>query len=149
MTEPDNSTKKMKFVFKRDPRDISVIYFYDPQLKEFFRVPYRNSSFPPISIWDHRKVLNYLDKLGIEDINEDIIFDTYKKMLAVEERAAVNTKAARRAVERRRQNQQIQHPKAADELDVISTLPIDNDNEFNSDELNQEILPYDEIEMYD
>lgn len=148
-TEPDNSTKKMKFVFKRDPRDISVIYFYDPELKEFFRVPYRNSSFPSISIWDHRKVLNYLDKLGIEDINEDIIFDTYKKMLAVEERAAMNTKAARRAMERRRQNQQIEPPKTADDFCVIPESPIERNDELNPDELNQEILPYDEIEMYD
>lgn len=149
-TEPDNPTRKVKFIFKRDPRDISVIYFYDPQLKEYFRVPYRNTSFPSISVWDYRKALAHLKKLGTDEINEDLIFDTYRKMIAVEERAAINTKAARRAMQRRMQNQQIEPPRTADEsLIVPDEPPIEINDESNDDESSNEILPYDEIEMYD
>jgi putative transposase len=147
-TEPDNPNRKMKFLFKRDPRNISVIYFYDPELKEYFRVPYRNTSFPPISIWDYNKVRNYLDKLGIDEINEDIIFDTYKKLLAVEEKAAQKTKSARRAMERRRHHQQIEPPKTADDLHYNQQNDFTKQKATNlEDEI--EITPYEEIEILD
>lgn len=146
-TEPDNPRRKLKFIFKRDPRNISVIYFYDPELKEYFRVPYRNTSFPPISIWEHRKILAHLVQLGIDEINEDIIFETNKKMIAVEERAAKNTKTTRRAAERRRNHQKVVPPRTADESFGSTSTLLEINTEADDD--NIEIPTYDEIEIYD
>ena len=41
-----------RFTFRRDPRDISRIYFWDPDLQQHFEVPYRNLTHPAISVWE-------------------------------------------------------------------------------------------------
>ncbi len=75
---------KQKFIFKRDPRDISVIFFYDPEIKEYFSIPYRNTSLPPITIWEHREVLRVLEEKGRENIDEGKIFEAYKRMKEIQ-----------------------------------------------------------------
>jgi putative transposase len=49
--DPDDPRLKRNFVFKRDLRDISQLYFYDPEVKQYSVVPYRDTSRPAISIW--------------------------------------------------------------------------------------------------
>jgi putative transposase len=114
--DPNNSKLKRRFIFKRDPRDISVLYFYDPELKQYFKVPYRDTSRPPMSIWEYRQVMK---RLALEDkkhIDERLIFETYDKMRAQEEKAGRETKRVRRTKQRRRDNKQIVRPKTADDL---------------------------------
>ena len=96
-TREDNSkySKKKKFIFKRDPRDISIIYFLDPELNEYFEVPYRDTSKPPISIWEFNEVVIRLQKQNIE-INEDSIFNAYKEMDRIELKAINETKKLKR-----------------------------------------------------
>jgi putative transposase len=43
----DKYKRRQKLLFKRDPRDVSVVYFYDPELKEYFPIPYRTSPGRP------------------------------------------------------------------------------------------------------
>lgn len=47
--DPRDTTgkRKRKFIVRRDPRDISRIYFYDPELKQYFEIPYRHTVHPP------------------------------------------------------------------------------------------------------
>jgi putative transposase len=76
---PQAATKKGRsklFICKRDPRDISKIYFYDPNIKEYFELPYRN-------ITNH-------------SLDEMTLFQTYKRMRDIEENSKVKTKKARR-----------------------------------------------------
>jgi len=49
-TDPANRKKKRVFLFKRDPRDISIIYFFDPSREEYHPIPYRDITHPAISI---------------------------------------------------------------------------------------------------
>jgi len=42
--------QKRHFVFRRDPRDISVVHFRDPELCRYSRIPYRNTTNPPMSV---------------------------------------------------------------------------------------------------
>lgn len=89
-----HSTKgkeKRKFIFRRDPRDISVVYFFDPELKEYFEIPYRNTSLPPISIWEYKDVLRVLKKNKIE-LNEEKIFESYRELDQLEQLAVRETK---------------------------------------------------------
>ena len=37
--EDNNRKRKRKFLFKRDPRDISQIWFYEPYSNTYFKVP--------------------------------------------------------------------------------------------------------------
>ncbi|AZB34810.1 helix-turn-helix domain-containing protein [Chryseobacterium bernardetii] len=55
-------SKKQKFIFKRDPRDISIIYFYDPNLNDYYDIPYRDTSKPPMSIWEYNETISRLQK---------------------------------------------------------------------------------------
>ncbi|KIX19898.1 hypothetical protein SY27_15310 [Flavobacterium sp. 316] len=88
-SKTDNS--KSKFIFRRDPRDISIIYFYDPELKEYFDIPYRDTSLPPISIWEFNDVIRTLKK-NKTPINERNIFSTYKEMDEIEKKAIRETR---------------------------------------------------------
>lgn len=140
--EEEDSNKKRKFIFKRDPRNISRIYFFDPDLNEYFKIPYRDTSQPPMSIWEYRKVRKRLEALGKEDVDEALIFQTFKEMRAIEERSARETKSRRREAQRRRLHQQIEEPKTADER--LRNMPKTNDSD-EAEELPV-IEPFDEME---
>lgn len=88
---------KRKFIFRRDPRDISVVYFYDPELKEYFDIPYRDTSLPAISIWEFKDVLRTLKKNKVP-INEKSIFETYREMDDIEKKAIRETRNKRREI---------------------------------------------------
>lgn len=88
---------KRKFIFRRDPRDISIVHFYDPELKEYFDIPYRDTSLPAISIWEFRDVLRTLKK-NKAPINEKSIFDTYREMDDIEKKAIRETRNRKREI---------------------------------------------------
>lgn len=123
-----NNTKS-KFIFRRDPRDISVIYFYDPKLKEYFDIPYRDTSLPPISIWEFNDVIRTLKK-NKTPINERNIFSTYKEMDEIEKKVIRETR-------KRKQE--------------LKSLPINKpfDNNFSNsfeESLETDIKPFEDID---
>lgn len=101
--DPSNSKLKRKFLCRRDPRDISVIWFYDPEVRQYYPVPYRNTSHPAISIWELRAA----ESRALEDqpkavVDEERIFSTYEKMRSIEENAKRLTKKVCRDAQRKR-----------------------------------------------
>jgi putative transposase len=140
--EPGHPRMKRKFTFRRDPRDISTIYFYDPEVKDYFRIPYRDTARPPMSIWEFREARRRLEKEGVKGINEALVFESYENMRTIEARAKSETKRVRREQQRRRYNERNDKPKTAIEkaispnhrasADCIVALPI--------------IKPFDELE---
>jgi len=102
-TDPDNPKLKRKFLCRRDPRDISVLWFYDPEVCQYYAIPYRNTSHPAISIWELRAA----EKRAEEErpnvpVDENRIFEAYDKMRLIEEQAKKTTKKVRRDNERKR-----------------------------------------------
>lgn len=101
--DPENPKLKRKFLCRRDPRDISTIWFYDPEVQEYYPIPYRNTAHPAISIWE----LGEAEKRIKQEhpwtpVDEMLIFDAYDKMREIEENAKVMTKRVRRNRERTR-----------------------------------------------
>ncbi len=90
------SKQRRKFIFKRDPRDISVIYFYDPELKQYFDIPYRDASHPPITIWEYKEIERIFRENGKKAIDERAIFEGYLQMRTIEKEAVTQTKKKRR-----------------------------------------------------
>lgn len=90
------SKVRRRFIFKRDPRDISVIYFYDPELKQYFSIPYRDASHPPITIWEYKEIERMLHDKGKKAIDERAIFEGYLQMRTIEKEAVTLTKKKRR-----------------------------------------------------
>lgn len=138
---PDNPKMKRKFIFKRDPRNISVIYFYDPELKRYFPIPYRNTSYPAISVWELRTNRNWLVKQGYKNINEDLLFQGREKRLQIEEEARRKTKSTRIAAQRRRSHEQNAKPLLTPTPGAATTE--EQASAYESSE--EEILPFDEI----
>ena len=139
-----NHCYKKSFTFKRDPRDISEIYFYDPELKQYFAIPYRDTSRPAISLWELREIKSELKRQGKSKVNETMIFETREKLREQEETAVKLTKSVRRKKENRF-------------LHRTSEKPVKNKISFEADEILQssdtsgsnktlEIKPFDELE---
>ncbi|WP_448204332.1 Mu transposase C-terminal domain-containing protein [Azospirillum sp. sgz302134] len=92
----DEGRRRRKFRVRRDPTDISKLYFLDPSLSDYVEIPYRDIGRPSISIWDYRAVEAYLRNLGKKAQNEDAIFEAYDEMHRITVEAAERTNRARR-----------------------------------------------------
>lgn len=101
-----NPKKKRKFMFRLNPRDISVIWFYDPELQCYYQLPYRDTSLPSISIWELRQATRLAKANGKMDIDERAIFEAYDRMREIEDQAKAKTLAVRRAAQRRKSSQE-------------------------------------------
>lgn len=85
-----------KFVFRRDPRDISVIWFYDPVLKQYFRVPVANQAFPAATLWEFRAAKKQAVDEGRQHIDEALIGRLILERRQIVKDASASTKKARR-----------------------------------------------------
>ena len=140
-TDPSEgrSRRKRKFIIRRDPRDISRVYFYDPQLKQYFEIPYRNTAHPPISVWELREARRRLKEEGRQAVNEALIFDAYNRLRMLEAEAIEETKKARRAAQRRR-GHAAGKPLRHEVVTPVADTPLASADE---------IQPFDEIEELD
>jgi putative transposase len=101
----DPKTKKArKFVCVRDPRDISIIYFLDPDTKTYTPIPYADNTRPPISLWELKAVMKRIAEDPLNVVNEEMIFQGIEKMRNVERQAVEKTRLAKqqRASEKRK-----------------------------------------------
>lgn len=94
--DTDNRKQKRKFIVRRDPRDISVIHFFDPETKDYYDIPYRNLGLPPMSLWELREVKKELRRQGQSQINEEVIFEAHERMGTRLDESLAKTKKARR-----------------------------------------------------
>lgn len=119
--DPEHPRHKRKFRFRFDPRDISALYFFDPDTKRYFAVPYRDTSLPPVSIWELRAAKRRAADLGMVDYDERALFELINRQRAIEEAAAVRTKAARTARQKRSQHAKARKAKQA-ELPTVAVV---------------------------
>lgn len=101
--DPDRPKEKRKFVFHYDPRDISVFYFWDPEIKQYFKIPYKDNTHPPISMWELKKANKLAKEEGRKDIDESVIFEAYEKLKEITEDAVRKTKTERKRQLREKQ----------------------------------------------
>ncbi len=120
--DADNPKVKRKFMFRLDPRDISTIWFYDPEVMEYYPIPYRDTSHPPISLWEMREMKRQIQESKAK-VDERAIFEAYERMRAVEVEAHGKTKAARRAAQRRTLGLGASKP-AGKKAVTVETLPV-------------------------
>ena len=146
-TVEGRSKLKRQFICRVDPRDISVIWFFDPQLKTYFPIPYRNTAHPAMSLWELKAVRKQLKSDGATDIDEDMIFTALEKMRKIEQEAVVKTKKSRRAVQRRKSSQE----KVSDFLPPVKSKKIESNGatkskpEYEHSVEEDDILPFEEM----
>jgi putative transposase len=138
--DPADAKRNRKFVVRRDPRDISLIYFYGPELNEFFAIPYRNTAYPAISVWELREAKRRLKEEGHQEIDEAWIFTAYNRLKAIEQAALRETKAARRKAQRQRL-----HNATEGVVEPAANAPPPVPESDNGDDIE----PFDELEEWD
>lgn len=113
INQTDSSTKKKKqFTFRQDPRDISIIWFYDPILKTYFDIPLANQALPAMSLWEYKQLYKQV-KQQSGTVNESLIYQAWEDMQALVETSEQTTKTLRRQEQRRKthiKSQQIHQP---------------------------------------
>lgn len=92
--------KKRKFTFRLDPRDISQIWFFDPELKRYFKIPYANQALPQMSMWEY-KVLRKQVQEQHKTVNDALIYAAWEEQQNLIESSKKNTKTARRQAQRK------------------------------------------------
>lgn len=101
----DEGRRRRKFKVRRDPTDISKLYFLDPALNEYVEIPYRDFGRPSISLWDYRAAEAWLRRQGKAAENEQAIFDAYEEMHRITAEAARQTKRVRREQAKKREKE--------------------------------------------
>jgi putative transposase len=135
---PRGSRTKRKFIFKRDPRDISVVYFYDPDLEEYFAIPTRNTARPAISIWEYRAAERKAKEAGKKKVDEVAIFAAVEHMRQIEAKAVAETRKAKRAAYGKRAGKASHKQLVQSGKDPILPIPA---------YASAEIKPFDDIDF--
>jgi len=99
---PKRKALARQFICRRDPRDLSRIFFWDPEAKQYFVIPYRNPIRPRITLWEHRALRAFLLEQGRKEIDEELLFSARQERNRLIEQAKNKTEAARRTRERER-----------------------------------------------
>lgn len=121
--DPEHPKHGRKFRFRRDPRDISELYFFDPDIKRYCSIPYRDTGLPPASIWELRAAQALAKERGIDPNNEREVFSLLTRQRELEASSAQKTKKARHAQQQRKQHVKAKKEKAQDLPIVSSQLP--------------------------
>lgn len=122
--DPKTRKLKRKFIFRRDPRNISTLIFWDPDARRYFNIPYRDARRPAISLWELRAIQQYLTEKGKVDIDEDMIFAALDEMRRIEETSRELTRKQRLSQERRRRHRRVApHLTSQEAQNSAATVP--------------------------
>lgn len=126
--------KARKFIFVRDPRDISIVYFLDPDTKSYAPIPYLDNTRPAISLWELNAVIKNIREDPLNVVNEEIIFEGIAKMREIEQQAIEKTRLAKqqRATEKRKRRMSERREGWANVHDA-SHAAVKNDTNTNRD----------------
>lgn len=133
------TNKPYKFTVRRDPRDISHIYFYDPERQEYLHIPYSNVALPSLNIWELRAAKKAA-KERYGDINEVLIFKAHQELKDIEEKAVQAT-----AKTRRKKSMERSIKKRTETLTPAPEKAETFSNEVTADD----IKPFDDLGVWD
>lgn len=114
LTAAGHSKVAPTFTFRRDPRDISHIYFFDEDHGRYVAIPYRDSSLPPASIWEWRAAKKLAIAEGVSPDDEREVFRLMRLQREVAAESSEKTKAARRAQQKLAEHAKVRAKKAKD-----------------------------------
>lgn len=92
--------KKKHYIFKRDPRNIKYVWFYDNDTQEYFKIPVADQSMPDMALWEYDIIKKDLKEQGYRNINHIQILEAYEDLHKQIEESVNKSKKARRAKQR-------------------------------------------------
>ena len=125
--DPNDPTKKRKFTFHYDPRNIRKIWFWEPGVGQYYEVPTANQSLPPTSIWELREAKKLAKEAGRDPKSPGVILGARKRIREITKNAQAKTKNKRRENQRRKENERKQSPATVNTpTDVPERTPSDD-----------------------
>ncbi len=85
---------------RRDPRDLSRVWVLDPDDGSYVEVACSHQERPAISLHEHRLAVAHLRALGRAQVDEDAIFRAVQRQREIVQKAAEQTRSARRQAAR-------------------------------------------------
>ena len=131
--------KKKKFIFKRDPRDISYVWFYEESTKEYFKIPVANQNMPSITAWEFDSIKTNLKNKGLKRVNQDAILEAREELHNQIQLSVKNSKKARRDSQRLK-NKDIEMKEINNNFSN-NKINIDNQNHSISESFWDEEIP--------
>lgn len=104
-SDPENPKQKREFIFRRNPQDISLIWFFDPLLKQYFKIPFADQSLPSVSIWEYNQAKEMLKREGAKSVNEHEVLRAITELRSKVDESKVRSKQARRSAQRRKEHE--------------------------------------------
>ena len=101
---PGRAKIRRKFTFYYDYRDISKMYFIDPESGNVHDIPYRNRGYPSVSRWELRAARKKVRERDGQAGSEEQIFAAIESMREMAHEGELKTKSVRRERERRSRN---------------------------------------------
>jgi putative transposase len=128
--------KKQLFIFRRDPRDISYIWFFEPKLLTYYRLPLANQAIPPMNLWEFKAAKEKLKEKGGATSDHELI--TALEDLHKQTRESVKkSKKARRDVQKNKV-----HEKSRVISEISQVRPA-LENEGDDDFWNDDVVAFD------
>lgn len=150
--QPDKNRKgSQKFIVRYDPRDLSSVFFFDPDMKAYVVVPYRDTSHPPISLWELRELKRKAKEADpYKPVDEEAIFESRARMKRLTEQALKQTKHMRRmkqkeAIREKESIPSIAKESARNHQNLVSQVT-QNINDFDDEDF-EDIQPFEELDQ--
>lgn len=119
LTQPDNPKRGIEYRFRRDPRDVSRIYFFEATTQRYYPI---RSPLPPLSIWELREVKQLAKAQGVEKPDERQMFEILTQMRDIEQASAATTRAARSSQQQRAQHEKARQSTTADMPEAVPAV---------------------------
>lgn len=100
--DSDEPSKGRRFRFAYDPRDLSVVYFWNPQVMDYIPIPRKDGSTRPQSLWELR--MKSQGKPPADPQSREAARRSRRAMKGIQEEAQASTQKARRDVARAKQH---------------------------------------------
>jgi len=121
--------KKREFIFRRDPRDVSYIWFYEPRSQTYYKLPLANQAIPPMSLGEYNAVKEQIKDKGVPRSDHEII-EALADMNRQVEVSQKKSKKARRSAQRKKV-----HKKAGPIVEKKPNVIIPDEDGFWDDEV--------------
>lgn len=148
--DPENPKNRREFIVKRDPRDISKVYFFDPIEMAYYPIAYANMGHPAMSLWELNEIKRQLKAEGKAHVDEDVIFEALGRMRALIEAAQKSTKSARvKAARQPPQKKTTPTPgkPVGEEAADQNTTPSRPMSPLEDDLFAQPVTPFDDVSL--
>jgi len=101
-----------RLMFRRDPRDINYIWFFDPVDRKYYKIPMNDQPLPGVTVSVYKKARKLVRDHGLGLVDHDAVKKAIEQMEKVVNEESEKSKAARRSRQKKKSNQKNKTPAA-------------------------------------